>query len=171
MPKRGMDAACSLASAFRILLPILLWKCVSLESCSRCVGSVLHVFFSLNFLSFSISHLCLGCPWLDLSSMLGLPAAVGCWVASRLNGDDDSQCPVWKMRFRCWVFEGICLTVRYYSRPLRIIASLGLRYYQDGTLGEYWASQDRLYVAIFAFSLLLRSPKSCIFLAVTSWIM
>lgn len=78
----------------------------SLESCPRCVGSVLHVFFSLNFLSFSISHFCLGCPWLDLSSMLGLPAAVGCWVASHWHGGDDSQCPVWKMRFR-WTVLGL----------------------------------------------------------------
>lgn len=98
---------------------------VRLELCSKCVGSVLYVFFSFNFPSFSIFRFCLGCPWLELSSVWVSPLlySAGLYLTHILMmADRDSG----KQR---WVSEGIDMVVRCYSRPPRILASIRIRYY------------------------------------------
>lgn len=125
MPKRGTGAAlrrllsgsyllflCEIGVRFRALL----------EVCR--ISSAFFLLFQLSFF-----HFHLGCSWLVCSLMLGLPVAVNKWapLTHSLLTASRVQFGMWDSGELCWVFEGICVVVRGYPRPLRILTPIFIR--------------------------------------------
>lgn len=125
MPKRGTGAAlrrllsgsyllflCEIGVRFRALL----------EVCR--ISSAFFLLFQLSFF-----HFHLGCSWLVCSLMLGLPVAVNKWppLTHSLLTASRVQFGMWDSGELCWVFEGICVVVRGYPRPLRILPPIFIR--------------------------------------------